>query len=120
MDFKNFLQSKLTTVFLVAMIAVVFLMAGRLWIQKQEVDNEVSVLQKKADSIRKENQQLSELTKYLSTDEYAQRQAREKLNLKKEGEHVVVLPKSAEDEAILGSSQEEKSNRQKWFDYFFN
>ena len=87
--------------------------------QKKEVDNEIKSLEQKAEQIRKDNQELSQLINYLNTDEYKEKAAREKLNLKKEGEQVVALPKDSEFELSQQSNSEPVTNRQKWFDYFF-
>ena len=120
MDLKHFLQTRWATALLGAMLILVMFVTAKLLLQKRAVDNEIAQLQAKADEIHKSNQEISELIKYFNTPEYAERQAREKLNLKKEGEHVVVLPKDSEDHAeVAGVSVETQSNSQKWFNYFF-
>lgn len=110
----------MATAVLLGMLGLVMLVSARLIIQKQEVDKEIAQLQAKADKINSQNQELSELIKYLNTPEYTDRQAREKLNLKKEGEHVVVLPKDSEnDGTVAGANLDSRPNYKKWYDYFF-
>jgi cell division protein FtsB len=96
------------------------LFTAKLMLQKREVMNEVRSLSQKADEINRQNGELEELIKYLKTPEYAEQQAREKLNLKKEGEYVVVLPdSSAEEEAQGNKNHSDDSNIARWIKYFF-
>ena len=89
--------------------------------QKREVDSEVARLQSQSDNLNNSNKELSELIKYLETPEYKEKEAREKLNLKKEGEQVVVLPDSSElDVNGNVASANTSPNPTKWFDYFFS
>lgn len=118
MEIKSILKSKLASVGLMILLALILVMSSKLFMQKREVQKEIKTLQEKADSISKDNAELSELIKYYKTDEYAQRAARDKLNLKKEGEFAVSLPPSVTSEAP-DSKKEEKSNPKKWYDYFF-
>lgn len=116
---QNFLKSKILTVLLVLCLSAVGYITVKLYMQKSEVDSEIDKLSRKADELNRSNQELSELVKYFNTPEYKEREAREKLNLKKPGEEVVVLPKESESK-VLNASVEQKSNPQKWIDYFFN
>lgn len=118
MSWQTFLQSKLATVILIGALGFVMLLSGRLIIQKQDVQKEIRTLESKADQIQKDNQDLSQLINYLNTNEYKERQAREQLNLKKEGEFVVAFPKESEggDEDKL---KENLPNSKKWFNYLF-
>lgn len=104
---------------LVLVFAAVAFLTVELYWKKKEVDSEISRLQQKSSELNKENQQLSELIKYLDTPEYKEKEAREKLNLKREGEEVVVLPEIDETDMVAGSSTEQQSNPSKWLSYFF-
>jgi cell division protein FtsB len=120
MEFNTFIKSKTATAVLgLALILVVF-MSVRLYVQKYQVDKEIKKLEEQASKIDSENQQLSELIKYLNTPEYMERQAREKLNLKKEGEQVVVLPSGMDDTGeVAGVGAESETNPKKWYKYLF-
>lgn len=119
MDAKTILQSKVTTILLTGVLIVIMVVSARLIIQKRSVDAEISRLQRDADQVEKNSQELSGLIKYLETPEYTELQAREKLNLKKEGEQVVVLPKDAVPDATAPEDIE-PTNPIKWFNYFFS
>ncbi|MGE5297669.1 MAG: FtsB family cell division protein [Acidobacteriaceae bacterium] len=119
MDPKDILKSRFTTVVLVGMLAMVMFVTAKLLVQKREVDTEIGQLKSESDRINRENQQLSELIKYLGTSEYAERQAREQLNMQKPGEQVVVLPKESDQQNSASETAPVKSNPRKWLDYFF-
>ena len=116
---KGFLKSRVVTVLLMGLLVVVGFVTARLLSQKYQIDKQIAELQDRADRIKGENQQLSDLVKYLNTPQYQEKEAREKLNLKKDGEFVVGLPQGE----VAGESQTivvNKTNPQKWFDYFFS
>jgi len=119
MDFSTLLKSKIGTAVLSVVLLLVIVASGRIWLQKREVDREVRALQEKAEEISKNNKELSELIGYLNTEEYKERAAREKLNLRKEGEQVISLPKDSELENGLNGETGALTNRKKWFNYFF-
>lgn len=103
---------------LAAVLLVVSLFSGRVIYQQYTVNKEIKELQNQAEKIKKDNEQLTELIKYFGTQEYSDKQAREKLNLKKEGEFVVGLPQDSGNEQVA-SAPAQKSNLSQWFDYFF-
>jgi cell division protein FtsB len=90
-----------------------------MFVRKIEVDKEINKLKAQADRIQKDTDDLSSLIKYLNTPEYAEREAREKLNLKKEGEFVVVLQTQENVAGANAGLEKEPSNPQKWLEYFF-
>lgn len=87
--------------------------------QKVDVDTEVARLQEQADKLAYDNKQLDELIKYMDTPEYKEREAREKLNLKKPGEEVYILAADSNAGQVAGAQEEAQSNPKKWFNYFF-
>ncbi|HYC80110.1 MAG TPA: septum formation initiator family protein [Candidatus Binatia bacterium] len=119
MDLQSFFKSKFATGILLAVFGVVAVVTFELYWQKREVDSEIRRLQGQADSLEKDNQQLSDLIKYLGTQEYQEKEAREKLNLKREGEEVVVLPEDDDLGQVAQANIDNTSNPKKWFNYFF-
>ncbi len=118
MDFRSFLKTKTATWLLAVALAFVMLFTAKTLVQQYRVNKQITKLQEQADKIKKDNEQLSYLIQYFNTKEYQEKQAREKLNLKKDGEFVVSLP--ADNEAGDKSvSETKRSNSSKWFDYFF-
>lgn len=116
---QKFLRSKIGTVVLSGVLAVVLFVTARLLVEKYQVDKQVRDLQARADKIRGENQQLSDLVGYLNTTQFQEKEAREKLNLKKDGEFVVALPPNQQNQPAPAPVPV-LSNPQKWYNYFFN
>ncbi len=82
------------------------------------MNKQIARLEQQADKIHRDNEQLSYLIEYFNTPDYEEKQAREKLNLKKDGEYVVSLPERDESEEAV-QTPDSDSNSKKWFDYFF-
>jgi cell division protein FtsB len=118
---KEFLNTKLATFALAGVLVFVMLITAKILVQKRVVDREIAKLEKQMENIKKDNQQLSSLIQYLNTPEYKEKEARDKLNLRKDGEYVVVLPQGDVASATnQPGTQNDKANYKQWFDYFFN
>lgn len=104
-------------------------------LRSRQIDREIAALQAEAERLRVKNFEISSLTRVLDDRDYLEREARLKLNLRKEGERVVVLtdpvpaaggglsgPPSRKDSAgaILEDAKEGWSNPKKWWAYFFS
>lgn len=68
--------------------------------------------------LKQENSELKKKLIEVNTPEFVEKQAREKLNLQKEGEIVVVLPKE-EVAGVSANLEEEPAHWQKWWKLFF-
>ena len=119
MTWEVFIKSKITTWLLVGALFFVGFISIRILLQKHAVDTEIQKLQAEADKIHHENQQLSSLIKYMNTPQFEETQAREKLNLKKDGETVVVLPPDSQTDPSTLAAAKPVPNTKQWFDYFF-
>lgn len=94
--------------------------------QKQvKIDKEILELQEQIDEYENKNMKLEELANYLQTDDFKEKEAKQKLNLVKEGEKVVIVKKS-EIEKTVDSFEEKKPeieisrpNYYYWWQYFF-
>jgi cell division protein FtsB len=93
--------------------------------KKRQIQEEVKKLQEQATSLEQGNQKLKGLIDYFRTQNFSEKEAREKLNVKKEGEKVVILrsQEEKEEEAKEENLAEEKqlliANPLKWWSYFF-
>jgi cell division protein FtsB len=117
MDFQSILKSRLFTFPALILLAISLILGYQLYVQKKDVYREIEKLNQQAEKIKADNTKLSSLINYYSTPEFLEKEAREKLNLKKEGEVVVALPKLEDTDNTI--SKESKSNFKQWFDYFF-
>ena len=94
--------------------------------ENRKIQERINRLQSNVNILAEENQTLQDTFEYVQTDIFVEQEARNKLNYKKDGETVVSLPPEkvevrevveAEYQAAL--ERQQKSNPQKWFDYFF-
>lgn len=91
--------------------------------REYRIKKEIEALKTEIQSMEKDNYELSQLIAYYQTDEYKEAEARKRLNLKAEGEQVVMIDekeKSAEEIKADEEAQKENiPNQNKWWNYFF-
>ena len=108
--------------FLAAIIGLLFIINNQtrslydLWQKKDLVLN----TQKELEYLKNENKKLKSELSYAQTDEFIEKEARDKLLFVKEGEQQVLIPK----EAVERQAQEQeirvpKPNWKKWWELFF-
>lgn len=100
------------------------------------IEEEIEAQKQEAERIRNSNKALEEKIAYFETSDYKEKIAKDKFNLKKEGEKVVVIKRSpssdnldvdkkdlAETEKFTDENRsketEEGKNIIKWWNYFF-
>ncbi len=89
---------------------------------RYNIETEISTLEQSVLDLEKGNQELTDLIGYLKTPSFQEREVRQKLNLQKPGEFVVVLPEETTvptDEKAVSVSISRAGNLLKWWDYFF-
>lgn len=98
--FKKLLSSQL---FLLAMVIILSLITWQLvkvTYHKFELERELKPLQAEIQRLEHKKENLAKLFDYFKTDTFIEKEARSKLNLKKEGEQVViVVPKEGKKQA---------------------
>ncbi|MFW5884797.1 MAG: septum formation initiator family protein [Patescibacteria group bacterium] len=94
--------------------------------KQEEINEEVLALQKEIDKFEKDNSELRQLAEYFNSDEFKEREAKEKLDLVKEGEKVVVVKKASTEAAEEQEKSSDKAevslsraNYYYWWHYFF-
>lgn len=110
-----------------AILLLIFISVIKQTYNKDKVQNEIDSLMIKAKQIDKENIEIKDKIAYLESDNYREKEAKDKLNLQKPGENVVVIKPGVVKETQAGEDQPrisypEKINipsRIKWWDYFF-
>lgn len=101
---------------------------GKETYRKRQVQKEIEGLQDQVKQLNQENSELSNLIAYFSTQEYQEKEAREKLNLQKDNEQMVVLRKElsakkedpASEAQASAPAEDTSPNWQKWLKYFFD
>ncbi len=93
--------------------------------KKHEIDSEVRALEEEIVSLQKKNLEMEKLINEHSTSDFVEGIARLNLGLKKEGEEVVVVKRSENNDIVEVSNSEiefvgekEDSNPKKWLKYF--
>lgn len=103
---------------------------GQVAYKSYETNKEIGQLKKTVGELEENQKRLESLNSFLATDFFAEKEARLKLGMQKEGEHVVVIAKgggearSAENAksgvaALKEEQRGQKKNPGKWWDYFF-
>ncbi|MDI3496544.1 MAG: Septum formation initiator [Patescibacteria group bacterium] len=94
----------------------------RTYSQKKMVEEEMAELKADIAKYEQETAKLQEMITYLGSKESLEAQARLNLNLKKPNETVVVIDRGESELVVEKEKKEpdERSNLQKWWDYFFS
>lgn len=92
--------------------------------REYKIKKDIEALKGEIEAMESDNYELSQLLEYYKTDEYKEAEARKRLNLKAEGEQVVMIDgkeSSTEEVSFSEQAAEEAgiSNRIKWWNYFF-
>jgi len=117
-------RSILPRIFLVLTLVCLVYVAialGRETYRKYQIEKEVSSLEEQISLLGQDNLKLSELLDYFQKESFKEKEARAKLNFKKPDEKVIILTPSEEEPMTEEELQKEEeiSNIQKWWSYFF-
>jgi cell division protein FtsL len=119
-----FLTPYFFTLVCLIVVAVIVLPVYQNARQRFAVNVEITDLQKQIASLESSNNDLSKLETYLQSNQFAEKEARLNMSLKKPGEHVAVIENSDANAAgpmADGSDGADKknSNLMNWWNYFF-
>ncbi len=116
----------------IAVLALLFVAFSKIVYVNYGTHQNIANLEEEIRSLETNQQKLKELSQFLETDYFAEREARIKLGMQKKGEQAVIIegapPESAEkpvaknatpQKAISAAVSEGASNTQQWWDYFF-
>lgn len=96
-------------------------------INRRELEGEIAVYQGQINDLEGKNQQLGSLIDYYKTPDFVEEVARTKLNLKKPGEKIIIVPENINDSkmsdklSVLAAQNlpDYVPNPVKWWIYFF-
>ena len=111
----KFFQSIFFTILCAVVIFFVGLSSIKLWPKKVTVNNEVKNLEQKIAETERSNSELAKLLSYFKSDNYLEREARQRLNYKKPGEEVALVFREKESKIKKEAQEEKLSNFQKWW-----
>ena len=123
---RRFFTSRLFLVVIFGMIGLIVFGSIRTYYQDYKVKQEIASLQDEVNNLQKKKFQSMELLQYVTSNAFVEEKARTELNLKKPGEHVLIIPniqKSQEDKEAnsqIFQSGQNLSNPIKWWYYFIH
>lgn len=98
-------------------------------INRQDLLSDINVLQEEIDGLESRSQELVSLIEYFKTIDFVETEARTKLNLKKPGETIIIVPEEEMAESEAGNKSAESilitaevkdiNNIHRWWNYFF-
>ena len=123
---RRFFTSRLFLVVIFGMIGLIIFGSIRTYYQDYKVKQEIASLQDEVNNLQKKKFQSMELLQYVTSNAFVEEKARTELNLKKPGEHVLIIPniqKSQENKEAnsqISQSGQNLSNPIKWWYYFIH
>lgn len=104
----------------ILIIALIYSMfkVGKELTRRWQINREITNLTEELTQAQRKKDQLQDLIEYLKTDKYVEEQARLQLNLSKSGEKRIDLSDNIESKT-LAIEEDDLSNWQKWYNYFF-
>jgi cell division protein FtsB len=123
-------------VIFIGIIFIIIFSAGisKRMVRKHQIDKETEELKNEILKLEENSRELNKLLAFLDSNEFLEEEARIKMGLKKEGEQVAIINNSNRIEAAakedyfqISSPKKQttnndlnKSNLNKWFNYFFS
>ncbi len=128
------------TFFVVCAAVLIFIIYNftKISVTDYKTNQDIDALKKEAASLEGNQKRLTELRAFLSTDFFAEREARLKLGMQRKGESVAVLQTDADkielkqerdatnpeplsrDSQAVPDENDKKNNPMMWWDYFFH
>ncbi len=130
-NFKKILSSKIFLFLMSLVLIVLAVNVGQESYRKHKLVKEIDQLKNEVERLEGGNHELANLMEYLKQETYLEKEARIKLNLKKPGEKVVIVPQNQEsensalnqevslDQTNQTDFKNESANYWKWWEYFF-
>jgi cell division protein FtsB len=99
-------------------------------INRQDLKREIGSLQGEIDTLEQKNREMTDLLQYFNTTDFVEKEARTKLNLRKPGEKIIIVPGqsnssstnnslSAANNVMVDNNDYGVPNPEKWWNYFF-
>lgn len=120
---KRFFESRLFLVSVVVILAIVALSYARAYYQNYKVQQEIRDLEEQVSQLEKKRLESLEILDYVQSELFVEDVARTELNLKKPGEHVLVIHNPDAERKPgrrLTDAGQQLSNPVKWWYYFTN
>ncbi|MEK7627782.1 MAG: septum formation initiator family protein [Patescibacteria group bacterium] len=115
---------KIVAVFLFFIIAWISFSLYKLYFVANSINKELDLLNAKILKLKDTNKDIVDTMEYMNTADYREKEAKEKFNLQKPGEKVIIINRksSSASQEMAGNDDvagEQKYFWQKWLDYFW-
>ncbi len=117
--FAFIFKAKYLSLIILIFIFLAFFPLAKNFSQKRIVDQEIDTIKQEIADFQTKNQELLELFSYLESDSGQQEIARLNLGMKSPDEEVLVIENLSFNEELDDLEDDNRSNWQKWIDYFF-
>lgn len=117
----NFIFSKkFITLLLIIVIILISIPLSKSITKRYAVNKEIMKLEKEISDLENKNKDFKGMISYLESDQFVEEQARLNLNLKKEGEKVIIIKEETLATSTDANGGEESIlNLERWVNYFF-
>ena len=125
---KRILSSKV--LLLVSLFILIFfsINLSREIINRRDLQKDIDKLQTEINNLESRNTELASLIEYFKSMDFVEEVARTKLNLRKPGEHIIIVPEEQVEESgltkqltsLIKTEIKTVSNPKRWWSYFFN
>ncbi|MCX6784546.1 MAG: septum formation initiator family protein [Candidatus Komeilibacteria bacterium] len=95
-------------------------------LNRRSLNNEFSGLDQQITDLQTKQQSLENLITYLQSSDFIEKEARTRLNLRKEGERIIIIPETSTTSVapilvnqVTTSTPPKLSNLKKWWQYIF-
>lgn len=125
---KNSFLSKILLLGGAVIVLLLIFFAGQKIYQKREIQKVIDNLQRQAEKLNKDNVSIAEKISYLESQNYQEKEAKDKLNLQSPDEKVIIvqpgtvkkeITENANQESVVQPVSPPGSNFKKWWAYFF-
>ena len=125
---KNIFTKLFFSNYFFILILIIIFSFGSIFIKKYDenknIDNDLENLKTEIENLEKDNEDLGNLIEYFNSSFFVEKEAREKLGLKKDGEKVMVIKNTNnyegyKDSPNLNNKITDKSLPLIWWGYFF-
>ncbi len=120
---RRIFQSRLFVIIAMPLSVLIAFGYARSYYQGYKIKQEIKALQDEVSTLERKKIESLEILKYVQSDDFVERQAREELSLSRPGEKLLVVTnRPAGENSDAGSNTEETgqriSNAVKWWRYF--
>ncbi len=128
MRLKKLLTSKPILILEIAILIYFAFNVGQEMLKRRGIEAQITRLESEIGKLANDKNDINSLLSYVQTDAFVEQEAREKLNLAKDGESLVLLPNADNPDALVNNPESDsepdgggraKSNLTKWWQYFF-